>query len=46
MPNPRVSTVATDAVVDRELGEQTFSCPSELPYREDPSLWGTLELNA
>jgi hypothetical protein len=34
----------TYAVVDRELGEQSWCCPIELPYREDPSLWGTLEL--
>ena len=32
------------AVVDRELGEQTLTCGSEFPYREDPSLWATLEL--
>lgn len=32
------------AVMDREIGELTFCCPSELPYREDPSTWGTLEL--
>ena len=40
--NPRLGF--TYALVDRELGEQTWSCPSEFPYREDPSLWGTLEL--
>lgn len=40
--NPRLGF--TYAVVDRELGEQTLSCASEFPYREDPSLWGTLEL--
>lgn len=34
----------TYAVVDQELGEQTFSCGKEFPYREDPSVWGTLEL--
>lgn len=34
----------TYAVVDRELGEQTLTCSAELPYREDPSLWATLEL--
>jgi hypothetical protein len=34
----------TYALVDRELGEQTFSCPSDFPYRDDPSLWSTLEL--
>jgi hypothetical protein len=32
------------AVIDRELGEQTFSVGSPMPYQEDPSLWGTLEL--
>ena len=32
------------AVVDRELGEQTFSAARPLPYDEDPSLWATLEL--
>jgi hypothetical protein len=32
------------AVIDREIGEHTFCCPSALPYREDPSTWGTLEL--
>ncbi len=32
------------AVVDREIGEHTFCCPPGLPYREDPSVWGTLEL--
>ncbi len=34
----------TCAVLDRELGEQTFSVGSPLPYQEDPSLWATLEL--
>ncbi len=34
----------TYAVIDRELGEQTFSIGSPMPYREDPSLWATLEL--
>jgi hypothetical protein len=34
----------TYAVIDRELGEQVFSCPMDYPYREDPSLWATLEL--
>ncbi len=33
-------------VLDRELGEQTFSCPTHLPVAEDPSLWGSLELLA
>ncbi|OHB66845.1 MAG: hypothetical protein A2V70_03930 [Planctomycetes bacterium RBG_13_63_9] len=32
------------AVVDRELGEQTFAAGSPMPYQEDPSLWATLEL--
>jgi hypothetical protein len=32
------------AVVDRELGWQTFSVGPEFPLLEDPSLWGTLEL--
>lgn len=32
------------AVVDRELGWQTFSVGPEFPFTEDPSLWGTLEL--
>lgn len=31
-------------VADRELGTQTFSVGTELPFAEDPSLWGTLEL--
>jgi hypothetical protein len=34
----------TYAVIDRELGWQTFSVGPELPFQEDPSLWGTLEL--
>jgi hypothetical protein len=32
------------AVIDRELGEQAFIGGNEFPYREDPSLWATLEL--
>lgn len=32
------------AVIDRELGWQTFSVGNELPFVEDPSLWGTLDL--
>jgi hypothetical protein len=32
------------AVIDRELGWQTFSIGPEFPFQEDPSLWGTLEL--
>jgi hypothetical protein len=34
----------TYAITDRELGERTFSCGAEFPYRDDPSVWGTLEL--
>jgi hypothetical protein len=34
----------TYAVIDRELGWQTFSVRPELPFAEDPSLWGTLDL--
>jgi hypothetical protein len=34
----------TYLVLDQELGEQTFSVGGELPYDEDPGLWGTLEL--
>ena len=32
------------AVIDRELGLQTFSNGATLPYDEDPSCWATLEL--
>lgn len=32
-------------VQDQELGQQTFSAGGELPFDEDPSLWGTLELS-
>jgi hypothetical protein len=32
------------ALADRELGEHTFCCPPNLPYKEDPSTWATLEL--
>lgn len=32
------------AVLDRELGQQTLSAGSPLPYEEDPSLWVSLEL--
>jgi hypothetical protein len=32
------------AVVDRELGMQTFAVGPEYPFEADPSLWGTLEL--
>jgi hypothetical protein len=31
-------------VFDREHGEQTLAVGSEMPIEEDPSLWGTLEL--
>ncbi|MEO8497714.1 MAG: sugar-binding protein [Planctomycetota bacterium] len=34
----------TYAVVDRELGWQTFTVGPEFPFVEDPTLWGTLEL--
>jgi len=34
----------TYAVIDRELGWQTFTLGSEFPIDEDPSLWGSLEL--
>ncbi len=34
----------TYAVVDRELGEQTFGVGSPMPFHDDPSLWATLEL--
>ena len=32
------------AVIDRELGWQTFSIGPEFPFVSDPSLWGQLEL--
>jgi hypothetical protein len=32
------------AVIDRELGLQTFSSGPTLPYDEDPSCWATLDL--
>jgi len=32
------------AVIDRELGWQTFSIAQEFPFVSDPSLWGLLEL--
>jgi len=32
------------AVIDRELGWQTFSVGPEFPFVEDPSLWGMLDL--
>jgi hypothetical protein len=34
----------TYALIDRELGEQTLTVGSPMPYQEDPSLWATLEL--
>ena len=34
------------AVVDRELGWQTFSVGPEYPIQEDPTLWGTMELES
>ncbi len=34
----------TYALADRELGVFTFACGGEFPYRDDPSLWATLEL--
>lgn len=34
----------TYAVMDRELGWQTFTVDTEFPMDEDPSVWGTLEL--
>jgi hypothetical protein len=34
------------AVVDRELGWQTFNVGTEFPFQEDPSLWGSLELES
>jgi hypothetical protein len=34
----------TCAVIDRELGQQTFGVGGPMPYQEDPSLWATLEL--
>ena len=34
----------TYALYDRELGLQTFSTGTAIPYEEDPSTWATLEL--
>jgi hypothetical protein len=34
------------AVIDRELGDQTVANSSEVPFREDPSVWCTVELVA
>jgi hypothetical protein len=32
------------AVIDRELGMQTYTIGTEFPFESDPSLWATLEL--
>jgi hypothetical protein len=40
--NPRLGF--TYLLLDRELGEQCFSCGLEFPFPSDPSLWGTLQL--
>ena len=40
--HPRLGFMA--AVTDRELGLRTFACPPEFPFRDDPSVWATLEL--
>jgi hypothetical protein len=40
--NPRLGF--TYAIIDRELGTQRFNCATDFAYREDPSLWATLEL--
>jgi hypothetical protein len=34
----------TYCIADREIGLRTFNCGPEFPFREDPSLWATLEL--
>ena len=34
----------TYSISDRELGYQCFSVGPEFPFAEDPSLWGTIEL--
>jgi hypothetical protein len=34
----------TYCITDRELGLRTFNCGPEFPFRDDPSLWATLEL--
>jgi len=36
----------TLAILDRELGLQTFATGAEFPYEEDPSCWAELELVA
>ena len=34
----------TYCIVDREIGLRTFNCGPEFPFRDDPSVWATLEL--
>ena len=34
----------TYAIMDRELGWQTFTISNEFPFTSDPTLWGRLEL--
>lgn len=36
----------TYSITDRELGWQCFSVGPEFPFAEDPSLWGTMELQS
>jgi len=43
-PSDQPALGFTYAVLDRELGCQTFSVGPEFPFAEDPSLWGTLDL--
>ncbi|QDU25674.1 hypothetical protein ETAA8_07440 [Anatilimnocola aggregata] len=43
-PGDQPSLGFTYAVIDRELGPQTFTVGPEFPFAEDPSLWGTLNL--
>lgn len=45
-PNDHAKLGFYYAVMDRELGWQTFSLGAEYPFQTDPSLWGTLELTA
>ena len=40
--NPKLGF--SGAIIDRELGWQTFVLGTEFAFFEDPSLWGTLEL--
>jgi len=40
--NPRMGLFYV--VRDAELGEQTLGAAADLPYAEDPTLWGVLEL--